>query len=246
MKTHNYQSNHGSKFIGSLVGALVAVVFTLASISSPATAAQTDMPLNLTYRVQLGVKSLGTIEVQLKRNEELHTIRSVTRPEGIVRLFGGDVVESFDYTPTGKSWLANSYEEQSERKDKDFTVQFENGAQLTAKLNETMEKFPANSIVEPQAFPLAAYYFTDEILDKQKVLIPSRHGIRTYQYDLVGEETLTIDKQSYNATKWTRRRIDKDDRWVEIWIDTKSRIPLRIDTVRGDRTVTAELIENGS
>ncbi len=223
-----------------LLGALSVLV-------APAAAAGRSVDqLELTYSVASRGRDLGRIEVALDQAGSPGHIEAVTRPKGLATLFAEETVERFTYAVVDNGWRAMEYSES----DDGISISFRYGDRLLASGAGDDTDHPADSLVEPQGFPLSAFLLSDEELPRREILIPSKRGLRSYRYERQGDERLAVGDTRYDTVKWLRQRTDRDDRGFYIWSDKATRVPVRIEKFSDDGTMVIELLpgtlDNGS
>ncbi len=227
--------------------ALLAPVLLLALLASPAPAADAlPSPLALSYTVEARGRDMGHIQVQLERGADSHRLEALTRPDGVAKLFADDIVERFAYLPGEGGWQSRAYEEKGGDEDDHVQLDFAYGDRLTISGNVEGGEFPADSLVEPQGFPLAPLLLADDALASREILMPSKRGLRSYRYRKQGTETLAIGDRRFAATKWLKQRPDRTDRGFHIWVDDGTRLPLRIEKFKDDEIVIIRLSEDSA
>lgn len=220
---------------------LTGVPFPGAASLQAADTMQDAEHLELIYRVIADGRALGSIEVTLSRDESMHRVEAITRPEGIARLFASQVTEEFSYRPNASGWQPGDYRE-TDGKEEPTVFRFENGGQLVAHGVGETTRHPADSLVEPQGFPLAAFLIPTEQLDRTEILMPTNRGIRSYSYRFAGEERLTMDDLTVDTWKWLKQQPGRRERGFIIWTDKESRIPIRIEKFKKNGSMIVELL----
>jgi hypothetical protein len=219
----------------------VAFCFRFAA-AAPAANAPAPMPLApflATYQVQVHGITIGAMERRLIRTSpEEFRFESITEATGIARLLYRDLVRettSWRATATGPTMLAYEYH-QTGSKTRQVTITFDhdNGA-IHNTVNGSSWDMPIETgVVDKLAYQVLLMLDLAAGPHELRYRIADGGRIKTYDFVVLGGETLTTPAGTFAALK-LRRSSTGDDRNTTIWCAVElSFLPIRVDQEEAD------------
>jgi hypothetical protein len=163
---------------------------------------------------------IGTVQVSLTRvgsNEYLYEQKSVTR--GIAALFGSDkATESSRWRFHDNAIQVIEYRSRRKKGDDDdnahLVFDWENQRVKNIGAGEHWEIAIPEGAIDRLVMQLAMLFDLRKGANVFKYRIPRQGHIKSYDFELVGEESIKLDSGTYRTLKVERTNDDRDRSWV--------------------------------
>ncbi len=214
---------------------------------APGAAAQDIADQTLRYAASYGRLHAGGIEIQIRREARGYLVTSTAKPSLLAAMFmkahitetrfvraGGRVaLDSGSERLVGGEGYARSFRVDRER----AVVEFADGRR---------DEIGAREQLEAAAFPLLLMLRPLDALEGMRVREVSAKRLREYVYDAPAPEALRVPAGEFDCWKITRRRADKPEDSVSVWLRRDGRqvqAPLQIAVRKRGKTTLLQLTE---
>lgn len=172
------------------------------------------------YDAKANGLGIGTVKVSLTRvgsNEYLYEQKSVTR--GIAALFGSDKsTESSRWRFHNDAIQVIEYRSRRKKGDDDdnahLVFDWENRRVKNIGAGEHWEIAVPEGAIDRLVMQLAMLFDLRNGASVFKYRIPRQGRIKSYDFELVGEESIDLDSGTYRTLKAERTNDDRDRSWV--------------------------------
>lgn len=215
----------------------------------PAHAEESIPTYTATYDVEYNGRDVGDSIQSLARDGDRYRFRSVTQARGLARLVRPRplIEESLFDLHDGKPRPLEFKLEDGTRKGEDnVAIEFD---WATGVAHVTAEDGRVDVPLEPGVHDRATLQLA-LMLELAGATAPTSHAliddasIKSYSYEVAGEETLATPAGTHDTIKIVQRR-EGSSRYTIIWLAPELRhLPVKIEQRRGDETLTTLLLES--
>jgi len=233
----------------SIAASGAAACAALLAAMVPAGADEVIPTYTATYDVEYKGRGVGESVHTLRRDGDGYRFRSATEARGLARLLRPRplVEESVFEVRDGVLRPLEFRLEDGTRKGEDnVTIDFDwaGGAAHVTKENGRTDLPLENGVHDRGTLQLAL------MLELDAGSVPAAHAlidddsVKTYSYEVAGEETLTTPAGTYDTVKVVQRR-EGSSRHTLIWLAPELRhLPVKIEQRRDGETLTTLLLES--
>lgn len=212
--------------------------------------AQEEIPTyTATYDVEYKGRDVGESFQSLVRDGDRYRFRSVTQARGLARLLRSrPVIEEsvFDLHGGEPRPLEFRLEDGTRKGEDNVAIEFDWAAGLA---HVTAEDGRVDVPLEPGVHDRATLQLA-LMLELADAAAPASHALiddaslKTYSYEIAGEETLATPAGTHDTIKVVQRR-EGSSRHTIIWLAPDLRhLPVKIEQRRDDETLTTLLLES--
>jgi len=227
-----------------------ALACAAALLAAPAAADDEIATYVAQYDVEYKGRRIGESTQSLERTDAGYRFQSVTEARGIIaRLaFPRPLVEEslFEMHDGAPRPLEFRFEDGTRKGEDNVSIQFD-WTSGTAKV--TSEEGTTDLPLTPDVHDRVTLQIA-LMLELEAKAAPEEHdliddaSIKTYSYEVVGEETLAANDETYETIKVVQQR-QGSSRHMILWLAPELRhLPVRIEQRRGDETLMAFLLES--
>ena len=198
----------------------------------------------LRYAALYGSRNAGEIKIDIRSENDGYTVTSTTKPSRLAAMFIKSQISHTRFIrqqgelaldsgaerlagdqATGRSFRVNYARGQ---------VEFSNGKHGTIQPGDQLEA---------AAFPLLLMLRPVETIAATRVWEVSPRRMRDYLYEKPVEETVTVPAGEFTGWKITRRRTNRPDDSVSVWLNQAGNpVPVKIVIIKRGKTSTLQLL----
>ena len=193
--------------------------------------AQTSIPKNLTltYNFELISIPLGQIEKRLSHNGGIYTADSKIKPNAAAAMiYSGEITEKSRFKIEDNRLVPLSFHAiRKSSKPYDRKATFDQNNNTVSYNSGTSEKLRDNTF-DLGSFPFA--FMLENLGEIENKVYNINTGDKYTAYVVLKplQEKIKTPAGSFNTTKITLKRQDRDNRFYHVWLDNKSQYPVKI------------------
>jgi len=199
----------------------------------------------LRYAVDFRGTDAGELEIQVSRNDDSYTIKTVSHLSLVAQLFlQSYTIETQFSVENGSPTLVSGKEELNQSGDtvREFTVNQET-REVEYKEADNVP-FDATTRIDADAFPLGLMLSQPADLIGKPYLAVSPKRARLFVVKEVIEEEVTVPAGTFNTTLVKSARPDDENRFVQIWLKSGDNpVPVKIVSGKPGKVTTMTLVK---
>ena len=197
--------------------------------------------IDLEYNIKYGNQPLGYLKRSLTKSGDYYKGTSVAVPNLVAQLFNVEIEEHCEFKIDNGQYIPISFRSiRKGYKDHDNSATFNNN---TVNLGNGQSLKVEGELYDQGCF---AYAFAVMDLNSKvgkNINLHDGEKLRPFKLASITQEDLNIEESgNYNSIRVTLERTDKEGNYIDVWLDKKSKLPIKTVSSRtGKKSTTLEL-----